>query len=298
VNLFTRYTLSIAGVVLCLSGFLYFRDTKVNATEVHQTNNLSDMGARSIHAMNRSDSPFGLGNATEASNSQQPAKTDSAILYGRNGRIVDFDGLTALEYIAKWNGQARAGDVEAAYKLYQAESVCANNDDPVAEYADTKERDQFLSERKTLNKICQGVSPAQVQERLQFLALAARSGKVNAQIDFFMEGSYGRAIDLAENRDDPLVQKWKDDALNGLKSAAAHGEPFALGLLSMSYDTGELVPRDMKLALAYKEAEAEVRNTSIPEAQLRRKFGAQMSESDFDSALQLGKQMANDCCKK
>ena len=294
----TRIVLSITGIMLCMTGFLFLKKTKDHATEVHQTNSSSDSGARSPHLMNRPDSPFGLGNARVTSDYQQPVKEDSAILQGRNGRIVDFEGLNALEYLAKWNGQARTGNMEAVYKMYQAESVCANNDDPVAEYKNTIERDQFLSERQALKKICEGVSPAQVQERLQFLSLAARSGKVNAQIDFYMEGPYGRALDLSGNRDDPLVQKWKDDALDGLKSAAAHGEPFAFGLLSLNYDNGELVPRDMKLSLAYKEAEAEIRNTALSEAQLRRKFGAQMSDSDFDRALQLGRQMALECCKK
>lgn len=294
---YSRFAILIAGAVLCLSGLLLLRDTKDNVAEVLEKNRLSGIGPQPTQIINRSDSPFGLGNATEPANYQQQDKADAAILYGRNGRRVDFEGMTALEYITKWSGQARAGDMAAAYRIYQAESVCANNDDPVADYDNAIEREQFLNERKTLKKLCEGVSPAQVQERLHFLALAARSGKVDAQIDFFMEGPYGRALDLSENRDDPLVQKWKDDALGGLKSAAAHGEPFAFGLLSMSYNSGELGPRDLKLSLAYKEAEAEVRNTPLSEAQMRRKFGAQMSDADFESALQLGKQIVLDCCK-
>ncbi|WP_098494978.1 hypothetical protein [Collimonas sp. PA-H2] len=219
-------------------------------------------------------------------------------MYARNGRQVDLGGLTAQEYISKWNSLARAGDKDAAYNVYQAAAVCASNDEPAPAYNSATELKQFLDQRKKLLALCKGVNSAQLQERLSFLALAARAGKVEAQIDYFMEGPYGRDTDLAKSADDPVVQQWKTEAVTELKSAAGQGEPFALALLAQVYGAGELLPRDAKLSLAYKVAEADARNSALSEEQLRRNAGAQMSDADFASALQTGRQIASACCKK
>jgi hypothetical protein len=219
-------------------------------------------------------------------------------MYARNGRQVDLGGLTAQEYIAKWNSLARSGDKDAAYNVYQAAAVCASNDEPAPAYNSAAELDRFLDQRKKLLALCEGVNPAQLQERLSFLALAARAGKVEAQIDYFMEGPYGRDTDLAKNADDPVVQQWKTEAVAELKSAAGQGEPFALALLAQVYDAGELLPRDAKLSLAYKVAEADARNSALSEDQLRRNAGTHMSDADFAGALQTGRQIASACCKK
>ncbi|MCU6432937.1 hypothetical protein LPB67_03995 [Undibacterium sp. Jales W-56] len=296
---FIRYSLAVVAIGLCLGAFLLSRETEDPSAKLRATTGkMQDAGSRPSRALYGSISPFGLGEPVMGNDETISHELKSAAIYGRNGRQVDFGGLTAFDYISKWTGLARAGSVEAAYNVYQAESVCANNDEAIAEYDSVADRDQFLNERKKLSKLCEGVTPVQVQERLHFLGIAARSGKVDAQIDYFMEGPYGRPIDLKENRDDPIVQKWKDDAITGLKSAASQGEPFALALLSQSYDIGELVPRDAKLSLSYKVAEAEARNTVWSDVQLRRKFGAQMSDADFENALQMGRQIARDCCKK
>ncbi|AMO93097.1 hypothetical protein CFter6_0366 [Collimonas fungivorans] len=242
-------------------------------------------------------SPFAAGTADQG-NGLAPLPLPSAPVYARNGRQVDLGGLTAQQYISKWNSLARAGDKDAAYNVYQATAVCASNDEPAPAYRSTAELEQFQTERKKILALCEGVNPAQLQERLSFLAVAARAGKVEAQIDYFMEGPYGRDTDLAKNAEDPVVQQWKTEAVTELKSAAGQGEPFALALLSQVYDAGELLPRDARLSLAYKVAEADARNSVLSEEQLRRNAGAQMSDADFSSALQTGRQIASACCKK
>jgi aryl carrier-like protein len=242
-------------------------------------------------------SPFAAGTADQG-NGLATLPLPSAPVYARNGRQVDLDGLTAQQYISKWNSLARAGDKDAAYNVYQATAVCASNDEPAPAYRSTAELEQFHAEREKMLALCEGVNPAQLQERLSFLAVAARAGKVEAQIDYFMEGPYGRDTDLAKSAEDPVVQQWKTEAVTELKSAAGQGEPFALALLSQVYDAGELLPRDARLSLAYKVAEADARNRVLSEEQLRRNAGAQMSDADFASALQTGRQIASACCKK
>lgn len=219
-----------------------------------------------------------------------------ATVYGRNGRVIDLGGLTIAQYIGKRVAAARSGDATAAYDVYQAESVCAANDDPVAEYADPADLAAFQAERKELAALCTGISPAQVQERLGFLNLAARSGNKAAQIDVYMEGPYGRSVDLTQNPDDPIVQKWKDDALGYLKQAGDQCDHFALALLSTVYDAGQLTTRDMRTSMAYSIAAAIPRQKPLSREQLRERFGEEMSADDFAGALALGEQLGRQAC--
>lgn len=226
------------------------------------------------------------------------ALATGAAVVGRNGRVINLGGLTVAQYIAGRLGAARSGDAKAAYDVYQAESVCAANEDPVAEYHDPAQKEQFLRERAGLVKLCVGMSPAQVQERLGFLGTAARSGNIDAQVDFYMEGPYGRAFDMTENAADPTVRQWKEQALGHLKQAGGQCDHFALALLSNVYDAGLLTERDMRSSMAYSIAAAVPRNKPLSEEQLRARFGEELSAADFASARQLGAQLAQQACTK
>jgi hypothetical protein len=222
----------------------------------------------------------------------------AASVNGRNGRAINLGGLTVAQYIATRVGKARSGDAGAAYEVYQAESVCAANDDPVADYAEPAQKEQFLREREALGKLCTGMSPAQVQERLGFLATAARAGNRNAQVDFYMEGPYGRAFDMAGNADDPTVKQWKEDALGYLKQAAGTCDHFSLALLANVYDAGLLTERDMRSSMAYAIAAAVPRNKPLTEQQLTARFGEELGPADFASARQMGEQIVQQACSK
>jgi hypothetical protein len=217
-------------------------------------------------------------------------------VYGRNGRAIDLGGLNVSQYIAGRVGAARSGDVKAAYEVYQAESICAANEDPVADYFDPAQKAQFLREREGLVRLCVGLSPAQVQERLGFLNTAARAGNAGAQIDYYMEGPYGRNLDLADNATDPIVVKWKEDALGYLKQAGGKCDHFALALLATVYDAGQLTARDMRSSMAYSIAAAVPRKKPLTEEQWRDRYGEELSAADFDSARQLGAQLAQQAC--
>jgi len=294
VSLTIRYSLLLAVAGACLGMYLSATGSSGERLSLKQApaSNLSAQNKESI-------SPFAPVTANQGADLAAPSpQRPPDIVYARSGREVDLGGLTVLAYIAKWNSLARAGDKDAAYQVYLATAVCASNDEPAPAFNNAAGLQQFLAQREKLLALCQGVNAAQLQERLSFLAQAARAGKVEAQIDYFMEGPYGRDTDLAKSADDPVVQQWKTEAVTELKSAAGQGEPFALALLAQVYDAGELLPRDAKLSLAYKVAEADARNSTLPEEQLRRNAGAQMSDADFASALQTGRQMAAACCKK
>lgn len=245
----------------------------------------------------RGASPFGRG-AAEAGGAGRAwfAGARSVAVYGRNGRTVDFGGKDAAAYIAQWSSLARTGNVDAAYKVYQAADVCANNDEAAPEFMTAAEGERFQHERAGLEQLCAGVTPAQVQERMTFLRMAAQAGNADAQIDFYMEGPNGKPLNLAENADDPALAAWKADSLAYLKAASAQGQPFALALLSLVYDVGEVAPQDLKMSLAYAAADAAARNAPLSPALVRNRFGS-LSDAEFADALQQGAQIADSCCK-
>jgi hypothetical protein len=231
----------------------------------------------------------------------QPNRADlpaAQPVYGRNGREIDLGGASVAAYVESRARAARMGDLKAAYEVYQALSICANNDDPVADYDQAQQRDAFLRERENLKAICTNVSPAQVQERLRFLAAAASAGNAAAQIDHYVEGPYGHTFDPAQVEADPLVRQWRDDALAHLRSAAEHCDTFALGLLATVYDAGALTERDVKRAMAYSVAEAAARQVAVSEAALRSRFGSELSGAEFDAARQDGARLARANCDR
>ena len=224
------------------------------------------------------------------------AALEDDTVFGRNGRAIDLGGKNVADYIAARIGAARAGDVKAAYDVYQAASICAANDDPVTNFHDPAERAGFLRKREHTVKLCTGMSAAQVQERLGFLGTAARAGHVGAQVDFYMEGPYGRAIDIDQNPDDPTVKQWKADALAYLERAGNQCDHFSLALLSTVYDGGQLAPRNMGKSMAYSIAADVPRKKVQTEEQLRARFGEELNAEQFASARQLGAQLALVAC--
>ena len=237
-------------------------------------------------------SPFASGpaQATDSAFASAPAP-----LYGRNGRAVDFGGLSAADYIAQWSARARTGDAAAAYKVYQAADVCANLAEPLPDFTTDREREDAQAERTRTAQACNGVSAAQIDERMRFLADAARSGNVEAQIDFFMEGPNGKPE--AQATDEAALRQWKGEALNYLNSAAQHGDAFALGLLANAYDAGNIVAADAGTSLAYTVANAAARKVDPSLDALHSRF-SQLAPADFDDAVERGRRIGAACCAR
>ena len=288
--------LGLAG--LCLAGFIDFGQNK---SETGPSSLLS-AAKESSPAMSQmarwGASPFGNGRVVAAPIGNMIAAQESTdAVYGRGGRAIDFGGKSADQYIAQRIGAARTGDMKAAYDVYKAEAVCANSDEPVADYQDAGEREQFLRQREGIRKLCKGMSLTQVQERMVFLAAAARAGNAEAQVDFYMEGPSGTWQGLAENGDDPAIKQWKEDAIGFLKQAAGKCDQFALGLLSTVYDAGNIVDHSDKMSMAYGVADSLARRIPVTSAQLRIRFGEQVATAELEEAIQLGTGMVNGSCK-
>lgn len=223
-------------------------------------------------------------------------RIDKGAVVGRGGRSIDLGGKTVAEYMAMHLAAARTGDVKAAYAVYKAAAVCANNNEAEPDFQNAADRSQFQQQRDETKRLCAGVSMAQVQERMAFLATAARAGNPEAQVDFYMEGPAGKSLDLAEHRDDPVVVQWKDDAVRFLKDASGHCDHFSMGLLATMYESGEVVEADAKLSAAYAVANGLARKRPLNEEQLRSLYTEQLNDADLKAALQKGTEMAAVSC--
>lgn len=244
----------------------------------------------------RPATPFAPGPAARA-DLLSAGQVEKGELVGRGGRSVDLGGKTVAEYLNLHLAAARTGDVKAAYAVYKAAAVCANNNEAVPEFQNDADRLQFQKMRDENRKLCAGVSMAQVQERMAFLAAAARAGNAEAQVDFYMEGPAGKSLDLAEHKDDPVVLQWKEDSVRFLKEASGQCDHFSMGLLSTMYEAGEVVEADPKLSAAYAVANGLARKRPLKEEQLRSLYAEQLADADVQEALQKGAAMAAASCK-
>jgi len=160
---------------------------------------------------------------------------------------------------------ARQGDRRAGYEAYRLLSACAE-------------------------EACPGVPLSLVNERLRFLADAARAGVAGAQIDFYLEGP-----DAQQAGEGDALLAWRQQALDGLKAAAAQCEPFAMGQLATLFDAGELTSRDAAAAVAYAVAEGQLRRRPASDASLRDRLGEPISDAALAAARQQGMSLAAAC---
>jgi hypothetical protein len=167
---------------------------------------------------------------------------------GLAGGRLDLEGLTVAQYVEKYRAKAR-GDAQAAFRLYQAEAICAHIDQSIrkARVMEGSQREQ--SYRQIADdevSVCTDATPALILERHQFLEQAAQAGIDEAKIAYLMEGAPGW------REGEPIPPDWAKTAQGYLESAAANGNQSALYWLSQAYQQGALgVQKDPQRSLAY-----------------------------------------------
>ncbi|HEU4458681.1 MAG TPA: hypothetical protein VFR90_06120 [Methylibium sp.] len=186
-----------------------------------------------------------------------------------SGELIDLDGLTVGEYIAKrWN-LAKNGSATDQYEIYRATTICAR----IAEQKNAllmlppgssskSLLDSLKSNIENAELVCADVTEIQkTKERLEFLRSSAQGGNADAQVAFFAEGPSGAPIDFSEQpQNDFNLEAWKKEALGYLNSAAESRHRLALSILSQIYEEGSIARKDYRRALTYAVAEAKVRN--------------------------------------
>ncbi len=215
---------------------------------------------------------------------------------------VELDGLPVRAFVDRWSHAARTGDPRAAYRVYQAEAFCARADEnerslrgPLTATSDEM-RGSIATRTRTLRELCVAVSPAEVDERLHFLLLAARSGNANAQVDFYIEGPYGKPYDLQADDPDPNVIAWKNQAIDFLTQAAMQNNRDALEFLGVAYFNGIVAPQNLEASLAYDIALARANHTDPDLSLLATQLIKQLPESSVSRARTAGEAFFRQCC--
>jgi hypothetical protein len=180
------------------------------------------------------------------SKSPDALKLPTKVYASVNGGRFDLEGLNVLQFVRKYSPAARAGDAQAAFRVYQAEALCAG-------LPYTKMRadggDKFYAQALIDDTAaCVGTTPAMEYERYVFLLQAAQAGIDRAANAYFLEGPAGHSTG------DPLPAEWTGNTIKFLQAAATQGDTTSMYLLSQIYEKGLVVPVDKQKALTYTVA--------------------------------------------
>jgi hypothetical protein len=107
-------------------------------------------------------------------------------------------------------------------------------------------------EKRHDTQLCAGMTERERQNRLDYLAIAARAGVPGAAVDFAGEGPFGDKSALATRPDDPLVKEWKATARAQLSQAAESGTDSGALQVMASDSLNGIDFNDGKVALTYR----------------------------------------------
>ena len=175
-----------------------------------------------------------------------------------NGRSFDLEDPGIAAFLDRMAPLARRGDPEAAYRVYQSEALCGSIDPLRASMRESVAYEigamaKLKSGVDSLDTVCAGVTPAQVQERFVFLEQAIRAGNREAVLDFRTEGPLGFDLDALDPTDARLIE-WQRRANAYLEVLAVQGDRDAWMRLSGDYQMGRAVRQDYQAAIKYRIA--------------------------------------------
>jgi len=161
------------------------------------------------------------------------------------GPAAAAPSLTARQ-LAVLSTSQRPADAYVAYKLL---ANCAQ------ERAQREARDGAAGFQGRVGRVegddCAGVDPAQVERRVDWLAVAAAANLPGAAADLLSQGPAGQPREVVWN--DPRYAGWRQRTLATVEQAAAGGDRDALAALARLYADGSL-PDDGSQALKYQVA--------------------------------------------
>jgi TPR repeat protein len=151
---------------------------------------------------------------------------------------------------------------------------------------------------------CGDLSPRDMESRLALLKTAAEAGVPGAALDMAYLGPYGDASEIGDRWSDPVVNEWRNNVIDWLHLAAAHGDVGAMYSLSRQYETGLglIGAADPEKALTYEWAvrvmRAAATNKPIkqPDPQLAA-LSARLSPDQAEAARIAGQNIAEAAMK-
>ena len=149
---------------------------------------------------------------------------------------------------------------------------------------------------------CQDIDQRNIADRARWVDLAAKANVPGAALEFLSTGPFGDPTALESRPDDPLVLKWKLQAVEYLLAAGKGGDVNALDALSNIYQSGIIADRDLELALTYTIASLEMQSAqgkkSIGGERLAKVLSAGLTQQQVSAARASGLHLASQCCVK
>ena len=251
-----------------------------------------DVPARANRAATSSESTSAAARSPVRQGVSDPTATlrGSKHFMGIAGRAFTLDGLSVRDFVDKHSAAARAGDVYEAYRVYQAEALCADLPAIRRRAVTMKEASngpEYAQDVVDVGEACDGVTPALMEERRQFLFQAAQGGIDDARIDFAFEGPPGNA-----SMDDPNGKQWGSQVVAFLNASGNSGNSYALMLLSEVYQQGAAVPQDPEKALMYMAAVSQMMTGDPQRMLLVSQLSTGLPAPVAANAIQQGKALA------
>lgn len=155
------------------------------------------------------------------------------------------------QQLARLAASGRPEDAYAAYNLLD-DCISFEKDGRLPGLEFELGREMTAEEKTAQRQLCAGLTQRQREDRLAYLATAAKAGVPGAATLFLSEGPFGDRSALRNRPDDPLVQAWKRQAIAQLTAQADDAEVSSLSTLMMAYlRDGDVVQKDAPQAYGY-----------------------------------------------
>lgn len=155
------------------------------------------------------------------------------------------------QQLARLAASGRPEDAYAAYNLLD-DCISFEKEGRLPGLEFELGREMTAEEKAAQRQLCAGLTQRQREDRLAYLATAAKAGVPGAATLFLSEGPFGDRSALRNRPDDPLVQAWKRQAIAQLTAQADEAELSSVSTLMMAYlRDGDVVRKDAPQAYGY-----------------------------------------------
>ncbi|WP_219135997.1 hypothetical protein [Janthinobacterium sp. UMAB-60] len=159
--------------------------------------------------------------------------------------------VSLAQRLERLAASGRAQDAYAAYNLLD-DCIVFQRESRLPGLEFELGREMTPEEKAAQQQLCAGLTQRQRDDRLVYLATAAKAGVPGAATLFLSEGPFGDRSALRNRPDDPLVQAWKRQAIAQLTAQADEAELSSVATLMMAYlRDGEVVRKDAPQAYGY-----------------------------------------------
>jgi hypothetical protein len=155
------------------------------------------------------------------------------------------------QQLARLGASSKPEDAYAAYNLID-DCISFEKEGRLPGLEFELGREMTTEEKAAQQQLCAGLTQRQREDRLGYLAAAAKAGVPGAATLFLSEGPFGDRSALRNRPDDPLVQAWKRQAIDQLTAQADEAELTSVSTLMMAYlRDGDVVQKDAPQAYGY-----------------------------------------------